>query len=331
MHKVISICRGKISMKSVFVKRALISSLLSLVISSSSQAATEQKSSLVIGNGSYTSSPLKNPVNDATDIAAAIQKVSSTIILENEATEVAMAKRPTTPDESSTFTSPTIGAEFVLIPAGTFTMGESSGDTHKVKISKPFYMQTTKVTQGQWQTLMGSNPSHFKDCGENCPVEQVSWNDIQDFIRKLNSMEGTDKYRLPTEAEWEYAARSCGKQETYAGTSIESELGDYAWYSANSGRTTHPVGQKIPNGLGLYDMSGNVWEWVLDWYRAHQSFLVPLFLSVTDPTGPSSGSQRVLRGGSWLNRAHECRAAFRRFYAPDIRSSNLGFRLVSTP
>jgi formylglycine-generating enzyme required for sulfatase activity len=261
-------------MKSVFVKRAVISSLLALVISSSSQAATEQRISL--------------------------------------------------------FTSPTIGADFVLIPAGTFTMGDSA-NTHRVTISKPFFMQTTEVTQGQWQTVMGSNPSRFKDCGDDCPVEQVSWNDVQDFIGKLNSMEGPDKYRLPTEAEWEYAARSGGKQETYAGTSSESEFGNYAWYSANSGRKTHPVGQKIANGLGLYDMSGNVWEWVLDWYGEYQSGLFSLLLSVTDPTGPSSGSQRVLRGGSWYNAALYCRAAFRRYYNPDIRSSNLGFRLVNTP
>jgi formylglycine-generating enzyme required for sulfatase activity len=317
-------------MKSVLVERALISLLLALVISSSSHAATEQRTAIVIGNGNYTSSPLKNPVNDATDIAATLPKLGFTVILNKQATEVAMAKRPPTPEESSTFTSPTIGAEFVLIPAGRFTMGDSN-DAHKVKISKPFYMQTTEVTQVQWEKVMGSNPSHFKKCGDDCPVEQVSWNDVQDFIRKLNSMEGTDKYRLPTEAEWEYAARSGGKEETYAGTSSESELGNYAWHSANSGSKTHPVGHKIPNGLGLYDMSGNVWEWVLDWYGDYQSGLFSLFLGVTDPTGPSSGTQRVLRGGSSYNGTHYCRAGFRRFFAPDIRGSNLGFRLVSTP
>jgi formylglycine-generating enzyme required for sulfatase activity len=288
-------------MKSVFVKSALISSLLALVISSSSHAATERRTAFVIGNGSM-----------------------------GETTEVDMAKRPPTPDESSTFTSPTIGAEFVLIPAGTFTMGDSS-DAHKVKISKPFYMQTTEVTQVQWQKVMGSNPSHFTECGDDCPVEQVSWNDVQDFIGKLNRQEGTDKYRLPTEAEWEYAARSGGKQEIYAGTSNESELGNYAWYDANSGGKTHPVGQKKPNGLGLYDMSGNVWEWVLDWYGGYQSGPLSLFLSVTDPTGPSSGSHRVLRGGSCYNGAGYCRAAFRRYYTPAIRGRNLGFRLARTP
>ncbi|MGC9975903.1 MAG: formylglycine-generating enzyme family protein [Syntrophales bacterium] len=287
-------------MKSVFVKNAFISSLLALVISSSSHAATEQRTTLVIGNGSM-----------------------------GDTTEVAMAKRPPTPDKSS-FTSPTIGAEFVLIPAGTFTMGDSS-DAYKVKISRPFYMQTTEVTQVQWQKVMGSNPSHFTECGGDCPVEQVSWNDVQDFIGKLNRQEGTDKYRLPTEAEWEYAARSGGKQETYAGTSSESELGNYAWYDANSGGKTHPVGQKSPNGLGLYDMSGNVWEWVLDWYGGYQSRTFSSFLRVTDPKGPSSGSQRVLRGGSWYNGASYCRAAFRRYYTPAIRGSNLGFRLARTP
>lgn len=225
------------------------------------------------------------------------------------------------------FVSRVTGAKFVLIPAGTFTMGGSGSDEtkHQVTISKPFYMQTTELTQGQWQKVMGSNPSYFKDCGDDCPVEQVSWNDVQDFIGRLNRQEGTDKYRLPTEAEWEYAARSGGKQETYAGTSSESDLGEYAWYDKNSGGKTHPVGQKRPNGLGLYDMSGNVWEWVQDWYGDYPSG------SVTDPTGPSSGSSRVIRGGSWLSGASYCRSAVRYDNTPGGRSGSIGFRLVRTP
>jgi len=224
------------------------------------------------------------------------------------------------------FTSPILGAKFVLIPAGTFTMGGSGSDEtrHQVTISQPFYMQTTEVTQGQWQKVMGSNPSHFSSCGNDCPVEMVSWNDVQDFISRLNRQEGTDKYRLPTEAQWEYAARSGGRQEEYAGTSSESNLGDYAWYGANSGSKTHSVGQKKPNGLGLYDMSGNVWEWVQDWYGNYPSG------SVTDHEGPSSGSFRVYRGGSWSNDARNCRSAARHSNDPGSRSVSLGFRLLRT-
>jgi formylglycine-generating enzyme required for sulfatase activity len=230
------------------------------------------------------------------------------------------------------FTSPTLGAKFVLVPAGTFTMGSLSSQPgrygnetqHQVTISRSFYMQTTVVTQEQWKRVMGNNPSGFSSCGDACPVEEVSWNDVQDFINKLNSMEGTDKYRLPTEAEWEYAARSGGKQEEYAGIASESNLGDYAWYRANSGGKTHPVGQKIPNGLGLYDMSGNIWEWVQDWYDNYPSS------HVTDTAGYSSNSYRVNRGGSWSNFPRRCRTAVRDYNYPDFKYFDLGFRLVRT-
>jgi formylglycine-generating enzyme required for sulfatase activity len=215
------------------------------------------------------------------------------------------------------FTSPTLGAKFVLVPAGTFTM-----EDHQVTISKPFYMQTTEVTQGQWKAVMGSNPSDFKDCGDNCPVENVSWNDAQKFIQKLNSMEGGNKYCFPTEAEWEYAARSAGKNETYSGG---NDIDAVAWYYSNSGDKTHPVGQKKPNGLGIYDMSGNVWEWCQDWYGSYPSG------SVTDPTGPSSGADRVLRGGSWNSYARSSRSAVRDGYVPGNGDFNLGFRLLRTP
>ncbi len=160
-----------------------------------------------------------------------------------ESERIAMARLPerSSADEKE-FVSPTLSAQFVLIPAGTYTMGSPSNEPgridnetqHQVTISRPFYMQTTTVTQGQWQKVMGSNPSYFKSCGDECPAERVSWDDVQDFIKKMNSMEGTDKYRLPTEAEWEYAARSGGKAEKYVGTNSESELGNYAWYNASS-------------------------------------------------------------------------------------------------
>lgn len=230
------------------------------------------------------------------------------------------------------FTSPTLGAKFVLLPAGTFTMGSPSSQSgrygneaqHQASISRSFYMQTTVVTQEQWKRVMGDNPSGFSSCGDDCPVEEVSWNDVQDFINKLNNMEGTDKYRLPTEAEWEYAARSGGKQEDYAGTASESNLGDYAWYRANSGGKTHPVGQKKPNDLGLYDMSGNVWEWVQDWYANYPSSPIP------DTAGHSSNSYRVNRGGSWINFPRRCRTAVRDYNYPDFKYFDLGFRLART-
>jgi formylglycine-generating enzyme required for sulfatase activity len=238
---------------------------------------------------------------------------------EKEVSMVATAKQHRTSEDSSTFINHTLGMKFILIPTGTFTMGQ-----HQVTITKPFYMQTTEVTQDQWQKVMWNNPSYLKTNGGNCPVEQVSWNDVQQFIQKLNDQEGTDKYRLPTEAEWEYAARSGGKQEEYAGTNSKSDLDEYAWYKSNSDDRRHPVGQKRPNGLGLYDMSGNVWEWVQDWYGNY-----PVG-HVTDPVGPSSGQYRVIRGGTWDERAKYCASAYRYNNTPESKHYNLGFRLART-
>ena len=165
---------------------------------------------------------------------------------------------------------------------------------------------------------MGSNPSKFK--GDNLPVEQVSWNDIQEFITKLNTMTGKT-FRLPTEAEWEYAARGGNKSKGYK-YSGSNTLDNVAWYTNNSSSKTHPVGQKQPNELGLYDMSGNVWEWCQDWYGSYSSS------SQTNPTGPSSGSYRVLRGGSWYHFARICRVSYRLNSDPDDRYNLNGFRLV---
>ena len=223
------------------------------------------------------------------------------------------------PPTRDVFTN-SIGMKFVLIPAGSFTMGSPSDEPgrdsderqHRVTISKPFYLQTTEVTQGQWRRVMGNNPSYFKNCGDDCPVEQVSWNDAQEFIRKLNQMEGIDKYRLPTEAEWEYAARAGSTTRYYFGDD-ESSLGRYAWYSRNSGKRTHPVGQKRPNAWGLYDMHGNIWEWCQDWIGDYPSG------HVIDPKGPSSGEFRVLRGGSWYYFARNVRSAYRCRLNPVLR------------
>jgi len=230
------------------------------------------------------------------------------------------------------FTDVTTGMSFVFVKGGCYQMGDTFGDgdgdekpVHEVCVDD-FYIGKYEVTQGQWQRIMGSNPSYFSSCGDNCPVEKVSWNDAQEFIRKLNNQSGK-RYRLPTEAEWEYAARSGGKREKWSGTSDESSLGDYAWYNANSGSKTHPVGQKRPNGLGLHDMSGNVWEWCQDWYGSD-------YYSSSgrdNPGGPSSGSYRVNRGGSWISPAAFTRAADRSGFNPDGRGSTLGFRLALPP
>lgn len=227
--------------------------------------------------------------------------------------------------------SNSLGMEFVYIQPGTFMMGSPSSEAdrenderqHRVTLTKGFYMQMTEVTQGQWRAVMGTNPSHFNSCGNDCPVEKVSWNDIQDFLRKLNQRESGNKYRLPTEAEWEYAARA-GTTTRFSFGDSERDLGSYAWYWSNSGSKTHAVGQKLPNPWGLYDMHGNVWEWCQDWEGDYPSG------SVTDPKGPSRGSDRVIRGGSWSDAPSRVRSAnqFRR--SPGGRRYSIGFRLLRT-
>lgn len=224
--------------------------------------------------------------------------------------------------ESAKTPSPIKGLEFVFVKGGMFEMGNTLGDdepreksVHRVTVND-FHMGKYPVTQGQWKTIMGNNPSSSKQ-GDNYPVENVSWEDAQVFIQKLNSSTGKS-YDLPTEAEWEYAARSGGNSST----SSESSLDSYAWYDSNSGSKTHPVGEKQPNPLGLYDMSGNVWEWCQDWYGAYSA------RSATNPKGPSSGAFRVLRGGSWGSGAGLCQSGYRHGSSPDDRSSRIGFRLV---
>lgn len=226
-----------------------------------------------------------------------------------------------------------IGMEFVLIPAGSFMMGadknfEDASDSetpkHKVTISKPFYLGKYEVTQAQWAAVMGGNPSQFK--GRSNPVDSVSWDDVQVFIKRLNAKEGGNRYRLPAEAEWEYAARA-GTESTYSFGDDADSLGQYAWYDGNSGEKTHPVGQKQPNAWGLYDMHGNVWEWVQDWYGENYYRRSP----GTDPKGPSTGSYRMARGGGWADSAGGCRSAFRNGYTPDSRISSYGFRLALSP
>jgi formylglycine-generating enzyme required for sulfatase activity len=235
-----------------------------------------------------------------------------------------------TAEELARFYTNSIGMKFVLIPAGTFMMGaekklEGTHDyelpSHQVTISKFFYLGVYEVTQGQWQAVMGNNPSKFK--GKDNPVEQVSWKDIQVFIRRLNQKEGHSRYRLPTEAEWEYAARARSTSIYYFGDD-ESQLGDYEWYRANSGNTTHPVGQKRPNAWGLYDILGNLTEWAEDWFGETYYANSPS----VDPTGPSSGSMRALRGGCWASDARGSRSAYRGGNSPDYSDQIEGFRLA---
>ncbi|KJR41379.1 secreted protein containing Sulphatase-modifying factor domain protein [Candidatus Magnetoovum chiemensis] len=208
--------------------------------------------------------------------------------------------------------------DFVFVKGGCFDMGDTFGDgendekRHNVCV-EDFYIGKYEVTQKQWAAVMGSNPSGFKGC-DDCPVEEVSWDDSHEFIDKLNAKTGK-KYSLPSEAEWEYACRSGGKKEKYAGTSDDSAFGSYAWYDDNSGDKTHSVGGKSPNGLGIYDMSGNVWEWVEDEYLDYT-------------TGrPIYSSDRVGRGGSWDYDPQLARCSIRGYSAPVHRYDDIGLRL----
>ena len=198
-------------------------------------------------------------------------------------------------------------------------------------LTEPFYLQTTEVTQGQWVEMMGGNPSEFDRCGKDCPVENVSWDDCQEFISRLNQREGTNKYRLPTEAEWEYACRA-GRTAAFANGAItesgcghDPNLDQMGWYCANAWRKTHPVAQKKMNNWGLYDMHGNVWEWCQDWYGQYPKG------AVTDPKGARFGPKRVIRGGSYRNYAENCRSAYRFAYKTDLKMNNVGLRIARTP
>ncbi|MGE0086833.1 MAG: formylglycine-generating enzyme family protein [Desulfococcaceae bacterium] len=220
-----------------------------------------------------------------------------------------------------------LGMKFVYIPPGTFMMGSPEDEPerseneilHKVTLTKGFYMQITQVTQKQWKAVMGNNPSYFKNC-DDCPVEQVSWDDVQEFMKKLNGIEKKELYHLPTEAQWEYACRAGSDKPYCFGDSVE-KLKKYAWHSENSGRKTHSVAQLASNAWGLYDMHGNVWEWCQDWYGPYSS------AAATDPVGAASGPLRVYRGGRWGFPALCCRSAYRSGGHPAYRSDGLGFRV----
>jgi formylglycine-generating enzyme required for sulfatase activity len=269
------------------------------------------------------------------------------VIVEADKVRAALQKLGAGPAASgSDYASKSLGT-MKWIPAGTFTMGSPSSESgrsddetqHSVTLTKGYWLMEHEVTQGEWQAVMGSNPSKFTACGPKCPVEQVSWGDAVAFAKKASARDGVT-YKLPTEAQWEYAARggqATGQQTLYSGSNEATSVG---WIDANSGKTTHAVCGKVRNGYGLCDMTGNVQEWISDWYREYGG-------SATDPTGAfygvdrvfeggawhysgSSASDRVLRGGSWDNSAQYARVAVRNGVVPASRYGNLGFRLSRT-
>ena len=235
---------------------------------------------------------------------------------------------------SQTITVNGVSFKMIKVEGGTFQMGSTSGDSnkrpiHQVTLTKDYYIGETEVTQELWTAVMGSNPSYFKSSNQ-LPVEQVSWDDCQTFITKLNELTGRN-FRLPTEAEWEFATRggNATKGYTYSGS---NNVGYVAWYwenipsqtSGTTGYGTQPVATKAPNELGIYDMSGNVEEWCQDWFGSYSSN------AQTNPTGPTSGSYRVLRGGSWFGDADDCRVADRDGNAPSRRNYCSGVRLAQS-
>lgn len=236
--------------------------------------------------------------------------------------------------------SNSIEMEFVYVLPGSFLRGSPSSEPgreddekqQRVTLEDGFYMQTTEVTQRQWKTVMGVLPLYIRRCNEKCPVDRVSWDDAQEFISNLNKIEGSHKYRLPTETEWEYASRA-GSKTAFANGRIsvvscdhDKNLDELGWYCGNSNNYPHhPVAQKNPNAWGLHDMHGSVWEWCSDWYGDYPPE------SVTNPIGPSDGTERVMRGGGIADNARSCRSANRHSLRPDIKFSNIGLRLVRTP
>jgi formylglycine-generating enzyme required for sulfatase activity len=268
------------------------------------------------------------------------------------ASKVAGKEQPSSPDSAGqkkpavalkSITN-SIGMTLALIPAGEFLMGSLDSDKgafdrekpqHRVRITKPFYLGVYPVTQAEYGRVMGENPSWFcksgrkqdkigKEDTSQFPVENVSWEDAVEFCKRLSEKEMRE-YGLPTEAQWEYACRA-GSKTRYSFGDDENLLGEYAWFVLNSGGRPHPVGRKQPNAWGLYDMHGNLWEWCQDWYGEYQANS-----PADDPTGPTTGSYRVFRGGSWCLPARNCRSADRYGSAPGSLAEDLGFRVSLVP
>ena len=238
-------------------------------------------------------------------------------------------------EQPETMTFKVGDAEFSVarVDAGTFTIGPVAGDkyvtddekpAHQVDLTETYYIGQTEVTQELYTAVMGTNPSKFTGA-KNLPVEQVSYNDAIEFCKRLSEQTGKT-FTLPTEAQWEYAARGAqnapAEPQLYAGS---NNIGEVTWFENNSGGKTHPVASKAPNAIGLYDMTGNVFEWCLDWYGSYKDG------DVTNPEGPTTGKDRVIRGGSWRGDAKNCRISYRYNYGPEHNRFNLGFRVVMLP
>jgi len=250
--------------------------------------------------------------------------------------EMTASSQPSEPEIPARLSN-SIGMEFIYIPPGTFMMGSLPDEVgryddretcHQVTLTSGFYMQTTEVTQKQWATVMKTNPSFFINCGEDCPAEQVSWNDVRQFIWKLNQSERLNKYSLPTEAQWEYACRAGNGSRFNWGNDPDCSEANYgASFIHHECKGINP-GKPVktasfsPNGLGLYDMHGNVAEWCMDRFDSYPS------KNAVDPAGSYSGAERVFRGGSWGVGSRYCRSANRDSGSPDMRTGELGFRLI---
>lgn len=288
----------------------------------------------LLGGALVSDSPDQSPVQSPQSGRSEADAPEQSAVPPGQASEAAVHRAG-----DSNPTAESIGIEFILIPAGDFKMGREIGPgsagrpdlwevtiadlderpVTQVQISSDFYLARFEVTQGQWEAIMGENPSGNASCGPDCPVEQVSWRDTQGFLERLNEAEGVEgRYRLPTEAEWEYAAR--------AGTSgdLYGDIASIAWYDGNSQGRTQTVGQKEPNAFGLFDMIGNAWEWVHDWKGPY------LGGSVTDPTGPTTGERRVARGPGFTCIPKNCRVSSRLDWDPAWRDEALGFRVART-
>ena len=274
--------------------------------------------------------------DEVTVVLAESQEKRDNVIIENTPQPQSSEKQEDCYAEAEvrTFNVNGVSFDMILVKGGTFSMGndekgffsglfsmlEDDRPLHNVVLTRDYYMGRSQVTQSLWKAVMGSNPSYFK--GDDRPVESVSWNDCQEFISKLNEITGM-KFRLPTEAEWEFAARGGNKSKHYK-YSGSNNLDDVAWYESNAKSKTHPVGTKQPNELGIYDMSGNVWEWCSDWYGSYCSE------AQTNPKGAASGNYRVCRGGSWDDDAWYCRSTYRDGDSPGYGVINIGFRLALT-
>jgi formylglycine-generating enzyme required for sulfatase activity len=247
--------------------------------------------------------------------------------------KLVMGNASTTSVPNNGYRDAVTGMELILVKGGCFQMGTSQETgypaaqmpVHEACVND-FYIGKHEVTQDQWRAVMGTEPMHTIQCGGTCPVVFVSWSMVQEFVDKLNGLT-KKKYRLPTEAEWEYAARSRGQAQKYPGTDSDSNLGEYAWYSANSNGRIYPVGLKKPNALGIHDMSGNVWEMVADWFSLSYDANSPK----NNPTGPSTGDKRVVRGGNYECNEKAMHVSHRAGRSPTLRDSDTGFRLVLLP